>query len=237
MSLRSESFETYVASLGSGEVYVVGPNGDTDPGHALEDIVISNTGATAIRVASSLTGVQGARFLLINTGTPPVTIKGPRDALIIKTNTAAASTFSVTAEAYYRNSARDGGAKGAKGDPGVLTRYRSGRLGFTANTADVTTTARFKGSPTISAIKLYAGTAPTGATITVTVSDLQGRNLLSAASFDLETLVGGTLTSLTLTSSTDLLALGRGGGVVFKVTSTGGGDTCSVAFEIVYEGE
>jgi hypothetical protein len=236
MTPRSESFETYVASLASGAVHVIGPNGDDDPGHALEQLVISNTGTTAIRVASSLTGVQGTRYLIVPAGSV-VPVEGPRDALIIKTNTAAASTFSVTGEAFYRNSARDGGVRGAKGNPGVLTRYRSGRLAFTANTANVTTTARFKSAATLSAIKLYAGTAPSGATITLTVTDLQGRNLLTAASFDLETLVGGTLTSLTLTTSTDLLALGRNGGVIFKVTSTDPGDTCSVAFELVYEGE
>jgi len=237
MTPRSESFETYVASLASGAVHIISPNGDDDPAHALEQLVISNTGSTAIRVASSLTGVQGTRYLIVPAGTV-IPVEGPRDALIIKTNTAAASTFSVTGEAYYRNSAQDGGVKGAKGNPGVLTRYRSGRLAFTANTADVATTARFKSAATLSAIKLYAGTAPTGpGNITVTVADLQGRNLLAAANFDLESLVGGTLTTLTLTTSTDLLALGRNGGVVFKVTSTNAGDTCSVAFELVYEGE
>lgn len=234
MTPRPESYFLSVSSLASGAIYVVGPNGDDDPGRALEQVVVSNTGSTAIRVATSLTGIQGTRHIVINNATSPTKLEGPYDALIFKTNTAAASTFSATGIGFYRNSARDGGVKGAQDSPGDETRYRTGRLSFTAGST-VATTATFRSPATISAIKLYAGTAPSGGTITLAVADGQGRNLLSAATFDLETLVGGTLTSLTLTGSTDLLTIARGGTVVFTVASSAGGDTCSTAFEIVYE--
>lgn len=230
---RAETHIHHQSSLASGEVYIIGPNGDDDPGHALEQVVVSNTGSTALRCAVSLTGVQGTRFLLLPANAVDE-LPGPFDTLVFKTNTAAASTFSVLGQAYYRNSQNDGGVKGAKGNARTDTRHRSGRLSFTAGST-VATTARFRGPATISAIKLYAGTAPSGATITLSIADGQGRNVLSATTFDLETLVGGTLTELTLTASTDLLTIPRNGTVVFTVVSSNAGDTCSTAFEIVYE--
>lgn len=233
MTPRPEAYFLSVSSLASGALYVVGPNGDDDPGRALEQVVVSNTGTTALRVSTSITGIQGSRHVIVPEATA-LPLEGPYDALIFKTNTAAASTFSATGTGFYRNSARDGGVKGAQDTPSAETRYRTGRLSFTAGST-VATTATFKGPATISAIKLYAGTAPSGGTITLAIADSQGRNLLSATNFDLETLVGGTLTTLTLTGSTDLLTIARNGAVVFTVASSDGGDACSCAFEIVYE--
>jgi hypothetical protein len=188
-----------VSSLASRDVYVIGPNGDDDPGYALESVVVSNTGATGLRIAASLDGVVGT-----------------------------ASTFSVTGMGYYRNSARDGGVKPSQG-PGVLTRYRPGELGFVAN-ASTDTVVQIKGRETLSALKLWATAAPSGATIELTMTDGRGRSLLAAA-FDLESLVAATLTSVPLTASTDLLTIDRGP-VTLTVRSTNGADTCDVAFEL-----
>ncbi len=228
MTPRPEPYFHSVSSLASRDVYVIGPNGDDDPGYALESVVVSNTGATGLRIAASLDGVVGTRHILLPTALAPVELEGPFNSLVFKTNTDAASTFSVTGMGYYRNSARDGGVKPSQG-PGVLTRYRPGELGFVANTS-TDTVVQIKGRETLSALKLWATAAPSGATIELTMTDSKGRSLLAAA-FDLESLVAATLTSVPLTTSTDLLTVERGP-VTLTVRSTNGADTCDVAFEL-----
>ena len=224
---RPEPYFFHNASLASGAVSILGPNGDDDPARALEDVVVSNTGATALRVAYDLTGTQGSRFLLVPAGTM-LPLEGPLNSLVFKTNTAAVSTFSVAGQRFYPNAAVQGGVKPSL-DTGRNRRW-PGRLAFVAN-AVTATTVKLRSKFVLGAVKLYAGASPAGATITVAVADSKGRNLLSATSFDLETLVGGTLTTLTLTASTDLLTLGPED-LVITITSTDAGDTCSVAFEL-----
>lgn len=227
MTPRPEPYFFHAASLASGAVSILGPNGDDDPARALEDIVVSNTGATALRVAYDLTGTQGARYLVVPAGTM-LPLGGPLNSLVFKTHTAAASTFSVAGQRFFGNAAVQGGVKPSL-DAG-RNRTWPGRLNFAAGTTTVTT-VKLRSRFALGALKLYAGTAPLGAAITVAVADSRGRNLLAGATFDLETLVAGTLTTLTLAASTDLLTLGPED-LVFTLVSTGGSDACAVAFEL-----
>lgn len=228
---RPEPYFNAQSSLASGRLYIIGPDGDEDPQHALEQVVISNTGTTALRVAADVTGVQGTSYTVVPAGTQ-VPLEGPYNSLVFKTNTAAASTFSVAAMRFYRNATRDGGVKDSL-DSTTTTRRRPGRLSFTANATTVTSVT-LKQRATITAIKLYAGTAPATGTITLAIADSKGRNLLSAATFDLTSLVGGTLTTLTLTTSTDLLTVPAGETLTFTIVSNNGGATCVTAFEVAY---
>lgn len=226
--MNIESIRRTNTNLASGAVFIIGPGGDMDPSRAMEGITFSNQGATQIRVADSLSELFGSQYHLVPV-TSWVPFPGPIDCMVIKTDTAAASSWSMSAIGTVNNSARDG-VKSPK-RPGNNTRYRTGRLGFTAG-ATVATTVDLKLTKRISAIKLYAGAAPATGAITLTITDSKGRNLLSAANFDLTSLVGGTLTTLTLTASTDLLLVT--GPVTLTVASDNGGGACVVAYEFSY---
>jgi len=76
------------------------------------------------------------------------------------------------------------------------------------------------GTITISAIKLYYQVAPASAAGTYTfAADGAGNNLLGAATFDLETLVGATLTAMALTGTAADLDLVEGNVVTLSFVS------------------
>ena len=93
---------------------------------------------------------------------------------------------------------------------------------------------------TVTAIKVYADTSPaTAGVYTLAVEDIDGsNNLISTATFDLTSLVSGTLTTLTLTGTTADLELATGTRVRFQFVSDNGDLTGDGVYtQIIYRSQ
>lgn len=213
-------------SLTAGHFYVVGPGGDDDPKHALEQVVIVNTGTVGIRVGHSLTGIlSGGRYVQIAAG-GSLPFEGPVDNLLVYNYDAStAAAFTLTARTCKRNSGQDAGVLCAQDTPGTTTRYQVIRPTRTAGET-VLTTVPVKYKRTITTIKGYSVTVPSGATLTVDLLDAQSRSLLAAV-MDQEALTTKTLYTSTVVTTTypDLLVVGRGADLSLSCRSSAGGDT------------
>jgi len=184
---------------------------------------IANTGTTAVRVGTSLTGVLGSAYVTVANSTV-MQIEGPREGIVIyNPETSTAGVVSVTADCWRRNAGLAGGLKPRKDSPGSATRYFVARPTKAAG-AVTDTVVTLQGRYRLTAAKLYSVTVASGATITLDVLDSKGRSLLSAA-YDLETLTTATLASASLTSSTDLLTLAPNETITLRYSSSDAGDT------------
>jgi len=218
-----ETFVHAISSLTAKHINAVGYRGDTDPAYALEGLRVTNSGSVALRVGSSLTGVLGSAYVTVpNATTLPV--DGPREGIVVYNPEAStAGTVSMTADCWRRNAGLAGGLKPRKDSPGSATRYFVTRPTRTAGQTKDTELV-MQGRYTVTSIKLYAVTVPSGGTLTVGVLDAKGRSLLSAV-YDTETLTTATLATATLTSSTDLLTLAPNATLTIRCVSSSAGDT------------
>jgi hypothetical protein len=124
--------------------------------------------------------------------------------------------------------------KARKDDPSAATRYITARGTFTAGEV-ATKTLTVVHPMTITAIKIENLVQFSDGTITLSVLDKNGNNLLSAA-YNLETPSAKTLTTMTLTASTDLLTLRKGDTIGIVVSSSAGGDAGGpLTVEIAHE--
>ena len=234
MDIISESYTRAVTSHTAGAYYLIGWGGDDDPKHALEQAVFRNNGTVALRLGYSVTGLRGTRYQTVAAGNAEP-IEGPVEGLIVYNPEAAtAGSWSLQGRCYLRNAGGKGGMKGRKDDPAAVTRYITARGTFTAG-AVATKTLTVVNAMTITGIKIENLAQFSGGTITLSVLDKNGHNLLSAA-YDLETPNAKTLTTLTLTASTDLLTLRMNDTIRLVVSSSAGGDaggplTVEIAFK------
>ena len=221
--MNPEAYSLAVASLTAKHVHAIGYRGDSDPAYALEQVRIANTGTTAVRVGTSLTGVLGTAYVTVANGTV-MQIEGPREGIVVYNPEAStAGVVSVTADCWRRNAGLAGGLKPRKDSPGSATRYFVARPAKTAG-AVTDTVITLQSKYTLTAVKLYSVTVASGGTITLDVLDSKGRSLLSTV-YDLETLTTATLASATLTSSTGLLSLSPNDTITLRYSSSAGGDT------------
>lgn len=217
--------DTYTApaqtSFTAKHFYAVGANGDSDPGIQLEAGVLHNLGTVNLRYGTSLTEILAGVYATIADDTA-LPVEGPRDNLIMYNPEAAtAGSFTFTAVGNKRNSGKDAGGLAARSAPATATRYTVIRPSKVAG-AVTDTTVRVTYQRTITAIKLYSVTVPSGGTITLDVLDSSGRTLCTQK--DLETVVTLTLTTLTLSTTTPLL-LKAGEHITVRYSSSAGGDT------------
>lgn len=221
------------ASLASGGLYLVGARGDDDPGHVLKDALLTNDGTVVLRYGGSLTGVKGSRWKSLLVG-QTVPVEAAEGLVIHNPAASTAGAFSLSALCDDSNQLEWSGWRGRKDDAGSNTRYLTPRLGFTANSV-VNTDVTLRKQMRITGLKLEALVAFTGATITLDVTDSKGHRLISAL-LDLESLVAKTLTSVTLTTQTNLLTLARGERIRFTVSSSDAGDAGGpLAAELAFE--
>jgi hypothetical protein len=221
--MNPEAYSLAVSSLTAKHIHAIGYRGDSDPAYALEQVRVANTGTTAVRVGTSLTGVLGSAYVTVANSTV-MQIEGPREGLVVYNPEAStAGTVSMTADCWRRNAGLAGGLKPRKDSPGSATRYFVARPTKTAGETKDTELV-MQGRYTVTSIKLYSVTVASGGTITLDVLDSKGRSLLSAA-YDLETLTTATLATATLTSSTDLLTLAPNATLTLRYSSSAGGDT------------
>lgn len=220
------SYKKAVTALTAGHLYVIGNGGDDDPKHALEQVVVTNTGSVGIRVGHSLTGIlSGGRYMQVGAG-GSLPLEGPLENLIVYNfDASTAASFSVAATCCARNSGQDAGLLSATDLPASNpTRYQVIRPTRTAGETK-TTTVPVKYQRTLTSIKAYAVTAPTGATMTVDLLDSMGRTLLTSK-LDQEALTNATIyTGASLTTTTSLLTIGRGLDLTLSCVSSSGGDT------------
>lgn len=222
--MTEQTYMKAVTSLTAGHFYVIGAGGDDDPQHALDDIVITNTGTVALRIGHSLTGIlSGGRYVQVAAG-GSLPIEGDRDNLLVyNPDASTAGSFTISAECCYRNSGQDGGVLCAQDTPGSATRYQVIRPTRTAGET-VLTTVPVKYKRTITTIKGYSVTVPSGATLTVDLLDSQSRSLLAAV-MNQEALTTKTLyTATTVTTAyPDLLTVTKA--CSLSCRSSAGGDT------------
>lgn len=220
------SYQKANTSLTAGHFYVIGAGGDDDPKHALEQAVFTNTGTVGLRVGHSLTGIlSGGRYDQVAAG-GSLPIEGPVDNLIVYNYDAAvAGAFTVSARTCKRNSGQDAGVLCALDNPGSTTRYQVIRPTRTAGET-VLTTVPVKYQRTVTTIKGYSVTVPSGATLTVDLIDHKSRSLLSAV-MNQESLTTKTLYTATVVTTTypDLLVVQRGRDLSLSCVSSAGGDT------------
>lgn len=192
LGVTSDPFR-YLATIADGELFVLGPNGDVDPGYLLQDVQIRNVGAKDIYVAVTLRGAVGSTSFrsLIPTGasTPVELCRGPIESIAVYnlSGSGASTKVSITGDLLPLNNA----GKALPSHPGHGC-YFFRPAQSPAASAAVTLTARHKITatglyvwsklPRTSALGFYRLTATAG-----------GRNLLAAPFFDLETLVAATL--------------------------------------------
>jgi hypothetical protein len=234
VDIISESYTRAVTSHTAGAYYLIGWGGDDDPEHALEQAVFRNNGTVAIRIGYSVTGLRGTRYQTIAAGNAEP-IEGPVEGLIVYNPEAStAGSWSLQGRCYIRNAGQKGGMKARKDDPSAATRYITARGTFTAGEV-ATKTLTVVHPMTITAIKIENLVQFSGGTITLSVLDKNGNNLLTAA-YNLETPSAKTLTTMTLTASTDLLTLRKGDTIGIVVSSSAGGDAGGpLTVEIAHE--
>lgn len=220
------------ASHTAGAFYVIGPNGDDDPQHALQSIVFTNVGTVTLRVGHSLTDILAGRYTPVLTLTA-LPIEGPCDNLIVYNPEAAtAGAWGVTAMCSQRNSGRDGGVLAARSTPSSATRYTVIRPGKVAGAVTNTTIPR-KYKQLLAGIKAYSVVKATGATITIDLKDAQSRSVLAAV-MDCEALTNKTIYTSTTLSTTTPLTVDRDLTLVY--TSSDGGDTLGdILIELAHE--
>lgn len=213
------------ASLTAGHFYVIGPGGDSDPVYALEDTIITNKGTTDLRVGHSLTGIlSGTNYMTIIAGTS-LPLPGVLDNLLVyNPEVATAGVFSVTATGRQRNSGQDAGVLCAEGSSNSTTRYQVIRPSRTAGST-ISTTVPVKYRRTLTTIKGYSVSVPSGGTLTVDLLNRAGLSLCAAV-MNQESLTTLTLyTSTTLASTNGSLTIARGDDLTLSCVSSAGGDT------------
>lgn len=227
----SDSYTAPVQATVAGGFYVVGPHGDDDPGHALEQVVISNGGTTAIRVGHSLTDIVAGRYIPVAPSTS-MPLEGPYDNLIVYNPEAAtAASWALTGMCGQGNSGKDGGLRAGRSTPGTATRYTVVRPNRTAG-ATVATAVAAKYRRLLTGLKVYSVVPATGGTITVDLLTADGVSLLAGAvnakAPTAKTLYAGTLSSVvSLTVARDL---------VLSYASSSGGDVLGdILIEIAHE--
>lgn len=224
--MTEQTYMKAVTSLTAGHFYVIGSGGDDDPQHALGDLVFTNTGTVALRIGHSLAGIlSGGRYMQVAAGAS-LPLDGEHDNLLVYNYDAStAGAFTVNARTCKRNSGQDAGVLCAQDNPGSTTRYQVIRPTRTAGET-VLTTVPVKYQRTITTIKGYSVTVPSGATLTVDLLDSQSRSLLAAV-MDQEALTTKTLYTATVVTTTypALLVVQRGRDLSLSCRSSAGGDT------------
>lgn len=172
-------------SLAAGGFFLVGDKGDDDPGHAVQQALLTNDGTVVLRVGASLTGVKGTRWKSLPVGqTLPFDLAEGLDIHNPHASTAGAiSGFALCARGKELDWS---GRKGRKDNAKIDTRYLTPRLTFTPG-AVADTTLLFPRKVTISSLKVETLVTVTGGVITLDVLNEANESLLSAV-FDLEAL-------------------------------------------------
>lgn len=215
-------------NLAVGACYVIGANGNDNPGAMLMDPVLSNASATVdYRVGATLAGVIGTRYSLVRAGYV-VPLPGHFDQLVVYNVTGAAGVIVPEVAATSSHLQNSGGGSGSavvgqRLVPSSATFEHAFYIAAVANTA--TSSAWVvppQNSITVAAVRVWSGTPCTSAggtyllTVTATTAAGVSRSLIS--SFNLETISAATLTATTLSTTTADLAV-RGGETI-TVTAT-----------------
>lgn len=222
----AHSYTKANTSLAAGAFYVIGPGGDDDPGYALEDVTLINTGTVGLRLGHSLTDIlTNVRYLQVAAAAAvgcSITLAGPLDNLIVYNyDNSTAGAFTLIAKCVKRNSGKDGGVLCASGTPGSATRYQVIRVSKVANTTTATTVP-VKYKRTYTHIKGYSVTVASGATITIDFKDAGSRSLLAAV-MNAESHVTKTIYTSTALSTTIPLTVDRD--CTLSFLSSDAGDT------------
>lgn len=222
----AHSYSKANTSLAAGAFYVIGPGGDDDPGYALEDVVIHNTGTVGLRLGHSLTDIlTNVRYQQIAAAAAvgcTTAIAGPIDNLLVYNYDAStAASFTLIARCVKRNSGKDGGVLCGSGTPGSATRYQVIRVSKVAG-ADTTTTVPVKYKRTLTTIKGYSVTVASGGTITIDLKNAGSVSLLAAV-MNAESHTTKTIYTATTLSTTVPLTVDRDCSLIFS--SSAGGDT------------
>lgn len=229
------------AELVAGHFFAVGPNGDTNPGAVLDEVVITNPGEVDLRVGHSLTGILAGRYTTLLAGAARP-IAGACDNLIVYNPEASdPGAWDLDGVVVGRNSggvyeaAKLGAGVAHRGPtdlPLTTTRYRVVRLTGTAGEI-VELDAYFSQQVDVVGVKLYGVTIGSGANIRFDA--LKSTDSILLAFFDLETLVTKTLTAMTLTATTARLTLPVGTPLTLRYSSSSGGDSLGdLLVEIAY---
>lgn len=207
VGVTSEPYRRYQV-LAEGELLTIGPGGDEDPECLIEDLVPRNPGAVALFVSSTLRGALGTTS---DAETIPAASMSPGidtqvDTLFVcnRNGTGGAGAVSLTgARTLLNNSGKTPPCHAGHGCIALLVPA--------VNSGPSTVTRTVYTRRTVVHVGVYSKTPRTLTgtyLLKVQVRSAAGvvRNLLAAATFDLETLVAKTLSSPTLTTNlTDLV--------------------------------
>lgn len=229
-----ETYEQSQTSHTAGAFYVIGPHGDDDPKHALQSVVFTNVGETALHVGHSLTDILAGRYTPI-AGETAVPLEGPYDNLIVyNPEVSTAGSWALTAMCERRNSGQDGGVLAARSTPGSPNRYTVIRPSKVAGATTLTAIAT-KYKRLLKSIKGYSVTVASGATITIDLLDARGNSLL-ASPMNAEALTTKTLYTATTLSTTVPLSVDRDMSLAYYSSDAGDAATLGdILIEIAHE--
>lgn len=215
-------------NLAVGATYIVGANGNDNPGAMLLDPVLSNASATIdYRVGATLAGVVGTRYTLVRAGYV-VPLPGHYDQLVVYNVAGAAGVVvpEVVATSSHLLNSGSGSAAGTMSQRLTLsgaTFEHAFYIGVVANTAtSVTWVVPPQNGITVTALRVWSGTPCTSAggtyllTATATTQAGVARSLIT--SYNLEAISAATLTAATVsTTAADLVIRG---GETITITAT-----------------
>lgn len=216
-------------NLAVGATYIIGANGNDNPGAMLLDPVLSNAHATIdYRVGATLAGVVGTRYTLVRAGYV-VPLPGHYDQLVAYNVTGAAGVVvpEVVATSSHLLNSGSGSGAGAMGQRLALNSGTFEHAFYVPVVANVATSSAWVVPPqngiTVAAIRVWSGTPCTSAggtyllTVTATTAAGVSRSLITA--FNLETISAATLTATTLSTTTADLAVRGGETITITATS------------------
>lgn len=220
VGVTSEPYRRY-QTLAEGELLVIGPGGTEDPGYLIEDFVPRNPGAVALFASSTLRGALGttsdAETIPAESLSPGIDTQIDTVFICNRDGTGAAGAVSLT------------GAYTPLNNSGKTPPCHSGHgcIALTiaaVNSGASTVTRTVYTRRTIVHVGVYSKSVRTLTgtyLLTVQVRSAAGvvRNVLAAATFDLESLVAKTLSAPTLTANLSALVLEVGDTVEAIATS------------------
>ena len=220
VGVTSEPYRRYQV-LAEGELFTLGPGGDEDPECLIEDLVSRNPGAVALFASSTLRGALGttsdAETIPAESLSPGIDTQVDTLFICNRDGTAGSGAVSLTgSRTLLNNSGKTPPCHSGHGCNAFLIPAVDSDASTVTRTVYTRRTVVHVGVYSKS-VRTLTGTY----LLTVQVRNAKGvvRNLLAAATFNLETLVAKTLSAPTLTTNLTDLVLEVGDTVEVIATS------------------
>lgn len=206
------------AALAVGGIYIIGADGDKDPGRVLHDLEVYNDDdADDIWVSTTLTGAVTAGSTN-RTRVPAgksVFLPGAIAQLVVFNPTGSGGTVVWGVRALNLGRVGPDTIGGHPGHGEYVARVT------VVQNDTVTVEVTANRNITISSVKVYSNARNTSAagTVSMAVENADGDDVLNTASYDLEAISDDTLTACTLTATTARLDIDAGETISVIVTS------------------